>query len=219
MPKNRAGRPIDPTDHNRADGFSPGNMIVTKVPGLDSHAAFGRTGAVPITDMARTFDRRQPVVVINARTRKRQLIWAEIDSNPSDPADVTLIIRPGRNFDEGERYIVALRDLKKADGTTIAPREEFRAYRDALATTDPDIERRRAHYEELFRTLAGAGIARRRPVPDLGLHGGQPPEPDRPCAVDPRRRVREARRYRTWPTARSRAPRPRSCRTPTSTTT
>ncbi len=117
MPKNRAGKPIDPSDQNRADGFSPGNMIVTRVPGLDSQAAFDRTGAVPITDMARSFDRDQPVVVINARTRKRQLIWAEIDSNPSDPEDVTLIIRPGRNFDEGERYIVALRGLKRADGT------------------------------------------------------------------------------------------------------
>ena len=100
-------------------------------------------------------------MVINARTRKRQLIWAEIDSNPADPEDVTLIIRPGRNFDEGERYIVALRDLKRADGTTIAPREEFRAYRDALTTTDPDIEAPRAHHEELFQTLAKAGIARR----------------------------------------------------------
>ncbi len=161
VPKNRLGKPIDPTDQNRADGFSPGNMIVTRVPGLDNQAAFQRTGAVPITDMARAYDSGQPVVVINARTRKRHLIWAEIDSNPADPADVTLIIRPGRNFDEGERYIVALRNLRRADGTTIAPREEFRAYRDALPTTDPDIERRRAHHEDLFRTLAKAGIARR----------------------------------------------------------
>ncbi len=31
---------IDTTDQNRADGFSPGNMIVTRVPGLDSPEAF-----------------------------------------------------------------------------------------------------------------------------------------------------------------------------------
>src|SRR5687768_7383620 len=39
MPRNVAGKPIDPTDYNRADGFSPGQMIVTKVPGLDTQAA------------------------------------------------------------------------------------------------------------------------------------------------------------------------------------
>ena len=54
MPRNAAQRPIEPTDCNRSDGFSPGNMILTKVPGLESQAAFDRTGRVPITDMART---------------------------------------------------------------------------------------------------------------------------------------------------------------------
>src|SRR4051812_43683793 len=42
MPRNRAGKPIDPTDMNRADGFSPGNPVVTRVPGLDNLQAFQR---------------------------------------------------------------------------------------------------------------------------------------------------------------------------------
>ena len=40
---------IDPTEWNRNDGFSPGAMIVTYVPGLDLCA----TGAAPITDIGR----------------------------------------------------------------------------------------------------------------------------------------------------------------------
>src|SRR4051794_8927883 len=36
MPRNAAGKPIDPTDMNRADGFSPGSLIITKVPGLET---------------------------------------------------------------------------------------------------------------------------------------------------------------------------------------
>ena len=44
-----------------------------------------RPGPCPITDMARTYDPDQPVVVINARTGQRQLIWAEIDANPANP--------------------------------------------------------------------------------------------------------------------------------------
>ena len=160
MPRNRAQKPIDPTDQNRADGFSPGNMIITRVPGLDNQAAFDQTGAVPITDMARSFDANQPVVVINARTGDRQLIWAEIDSNPADRKDVTLIVRPGKNFDEGERYIVALRRMRDENGNILQPREEFRSYRDGITTSNPEIEARRAHLEDIFATLGREGIER-----------------------------------------------------------
>jgi hypothetical protein len=48
-------------------------MSVTRVPGLDTPEAFRRTGAVPITDIERTYDARQPIVVINARTFERHL--------------------------------------------------------------------------------------------------------------------------------------------------
>jgi hypothetical protein len=68
MPRNRAGKPIDLTDMNQADGFSPGNPIVTRVPGLDNPEAFRRTGAVPITDMARYADRDHPIRQENGQT-------------------------------------------------------------------------------------------------------------------------------------------------------
>ncbi|HWH45557.1 MAG TPA: hypothetical protein VNT32_12575, partial [Thermoleophilaceae bacterium] len=55
MPRNVAGKPVDPSDINRADGFSPGSMIFTRVPGLDSQAAFQQTGSVPITDVAQSY--------------------------------------------------------------------------------------------------------------------------------------------------------------------
>jgi hypothetical protein len=38
MPKNAAGVPIDPTEWNRNDGFSPGSAVQTLVPGLDRAA-------------------------------------------------------------------------------------------------------------------------------------------------------------------------------------
>ena len=123
MPRNAAGRPIDPTEFNRNDGFSPGSLIVARVPGLDSQAAFDRTGLVPITDVKRSFDRDQPAVVINARTGERQLIWSELEYPPSagkDPSVETLLIHPARNLDEGEHYVVALRRLRRADGSIIA---------------------------------------------------------------------------------------------------
>jgi hypothetical protein len=159
MPRNRFGKPVSSAPYNFSDGFSPGNMIVTKVPGLDTPEAFARTGAVPITDVARSFDAGQPIVVINARTLERHLVWSELDANPADPRDVTLIIRPAVNFEEGERYIVALRNLRGADGRLLEAQPAFAALRDR--TPNPALEGRRAHFEDIFRTLTRARIKRK----------------------------------------------------------
>jgi hypothetical protein len=172
MPANKLGLHMDPTDYNRADGFSPGNLITVRVPGLDNPQAFQRTGAVGVNDMQDYSTANQPVVVINADTGRRQPIWSEIDYNPIDPAKggdpndpadrakVNLIIRPAVNWDEGGHYIVALRNLKDAQGQTIQPGNAFRVYRDNLITTQSAVEARRPHMEQLFSTLKKAGIQR-----------------------------------------------------------
>ena len=86
MPVNTNGARIAvaPYDHN--DGFSPGSAIVLHIPGLDNQAALTRTGAVPLADLARTYDKRQPILLIDEATGKRQLIWAELDANASSNA-------------------------------------------------------------------------------------------------------------------------------------
>ena len=43
-----------------------------------------------------------------------------------------LIIRPARNLEEGERYIVALRNLRNARGKEIKAGRGFRIYRDRI---------------------------------------------------------------------------------------
>ena len=68
MPRNQAGTPIDPTDMNRADGFSPGSMLITKVPGLDTPAAARQSRLPGLSDVSRSLAKNSPVVVINART-------------------------------------------------------------------------------------------------------------------------------------------------------
>jgi hypothetical protein len=160
MPRNASGAPIDPTDYNRADGFSPGQLIVTKVPGFDTPAALQRTGAVPVTDIGQSFRRDQPIVVINARTGRRQPIWSEIDSTATSPEKTALLIRPAANFEEGGHYIVALRRLRDANGNLIPPTQIFKLYRDRLITVHPAVEGRRRHMERIFHRLAESGIAR-----------------------------------------------------------
>ncbi len=161
MPTNASGVVIEPSDYNRADGFSPGALIVTKVPGLDTPEAFARTGAVPITDVGRSYDPGQPVVLINARTGRRQLIWSELDSNATSPATTALLIHPAKNLREGERYIVALRRLRGADGAVLEPSPAFKRYRDRIPGGSVVFERRRPHMERIFRGLRRAGVARR----------------------------------------------------------
>ena len=143
-----------------SSSFSPGALIVTKVPGLETQKAFEATGAVPITRMSRAFAADQPVVVLNARTKERHMVWAEIDSTASAAGDVTLLIRPGVNFDEGERYIVALRNLKDARGHTIKAQPAFRALRDRKR--DPQIEGRRV-------AVARTRQARRKGLSPVGI--------------------------------------------------
>ena len=165
MPQNKAGVPIDPTDFNRADGFSPGSAITVKIPGVQTQAAFDNTGFVPLTDPEEYADANQPAVVIDADTGHRQPIFAELDANPNhyqpgDTQDVNLIIRPTRNFEEGHHYIVALRNLKDASDNPVESPMAFRVYRDNIATTDSEVEARRPHMEDLLSRLTGDGIQR-----------------------------------------------------------
>jgi hypothetical protein len=165
MPANTSGVHIDPTDIDRADGFSPGNLITLKIPQVDTQAAFDQTGFVSITDPGSYTDPNQPVVVIDADTGDRQPIFAELDPNPNlnqpgDTQDVNLIIRPLRNFTEGHRYIVVLRNLKDAAGNPVPAPASFRVYRDSTPTSDSEVEARRPHMEDVLTTLTNDGFAR-----------------------------------------------------------
>ncbi len=182
MPKNAAGKPINPLPYSASDGFSPGQMLVVKVPGLDNLEAFTRTGSVPITDMARYLSPDAPVVVIDVQTGKRHPIWTEIDVNPLGPvpqlltasdetggprppdrptntANVQFLIRPAKNFLNGHRYVVGMRTLRDKAGKVLEPTATFKQYRDKgpLAAVDP----RTARYErDIFPVLTEAGFAR-----------------------------------------------------------
>jgi hypothetical protein len=159
MPKNAAMVPINPSDYNLQDGFSPGSSILLKVPGVD----LDMTGAVPITDIERSLDAGAPIVIVNASTLDHHLFWAELDANATTDANRSLILRPGVNFEENTRYIVALRDMKDGTGTLITPNADFLKYRDNVPFTLPAEsakEARRAHFEDLFTTLADAGVPR-----------------------------------------------------------
>ncbi len=157
MPKNSPAHvAIDPVPYSGNDGFSPGSTILTHVPGVD----LAQTGAAPITDLARSLDADAPIVIVNTSTLAHNLLFAELDQNGGSDADRALIIHPAVNLAEGTRYIVALRNMKDSGGALLTPNADFLAYRDATPTGDPAKEARRPHMEDLFTTLAAAGIPR-----------------------------------------------------------
>jgi hypothetical protein len=157
MPRNVAGVPIDPTEYNRMDGFSPGSTLITHIPGMTTPAAFARNHIVPVTRIGAYRWKHQAVVVIDAATGQRWPVWAELDANAGSPAKTNLLIHPAKNFTEDTRYIVAIRHLVTTYGHQVQPSPAFGAYRDGTApATDP----RRAHMDELFTELHKAGIWR-----------------------------------------------------------
>jgi hypothetical protein len=156
MPRNAAGVPIDPTEWNRNDGFSPGSAILTVVPGLD----LTRTGAAPETDIGRSLRANAPIVLLDATTGRRIPYWAELDQSAPAADQRALVVRPAVNFREGHRIVVGLRGLQNASGATIEPGDAFRAYRDGTKTTDPTIEERRPHMQDVLKALDGAGVKR-----------------------------------------------------------
>src|SRR5687767_10548114 len=116
MPRSIAGKPIDPTEWNRNDGFSPGSMVLTYVPGLDLHRTWDTqdrrySSAAPnepgyfdhrdhIADIGLYEGDDAPMVIINAETGERHPFWSELDTNPDAIAagEQALMLRPAVNF-------------------------------------------------------------------------------------------------------------------------
>jgi hypothetical protein len=140
----RGVKPVFTDELNRNDGWSPGSMLLARIPGLDLHETWGVT-TDHITDIARYTADDAPILVINADTGQRHAFWSELDTHPeTTDADRLLILRPAVNFDEATRYIVVLRDLKDSNGATIPAPAAFAAYRDGIgsdATRQAEVAR------------------------------------------------------------------------------
>ena len=164
---------------NRFDGFSPGSMLITHVPGLVTDQAVRNSGLVTADDIGKYADPNQSVVVIDTTTGERWPVWAEVDhsamvkgqsvdgewveeaaSDAEKAAGVNLIIRPAKNFTDGHRYVVGLRNLRDANNNPIPASDGFRIFRDRLVGKRASIESRRASMESIFTTLKNAGIER-----------------------------------------------------------
>src|SRR3954452_6393397 len=167
MPRNAAGKPIEPQEWNRSDGFSAGAQILTVVPGMTKNADLVPSGLPPVTNLAMNEQDDLGVVLLDEETGRQWPVWVEVDQytdeSGAEPAGVIgsvqqdLMIHPAENLADGHRYIVALRHLVDDNGKTVPAPAAFAAYRDGTASA---TDARRPHMENLFATLAKAGVAR-----------------------------------------------------------
>ncbi len=159
MPVNTKGVRIRTAAWDRNDGFSPGSTIVLHIRGLDNAAALKRTGVVPITNIAQSLAKRQPIVLIDQATGRRQLIWAELDVLAKGAGSTDLLIHPAKLLAEGHTFVVALRSLRTKTDTLIRAPKWFALLRDGGKL--PKTERSQtARYVQIFKALERAGIAR-----------------------------------------------------------
>ncbi len=168
-----------PDPFNDLDGFSPMAQILMHFPqGVDlelSDAArllapgcCGQPAGPPWID-TRTYDGRSldsdsPSVLIHADTGTRILHWLERDGRATGgniPDRQALFLRPSESLIPGERYIVAVRNLKTPSGQDVLPEGAFAALRDATPTGVAAIEARRAQMEsDVFTPLVTHGVTR-----------------------------------------------------------
>jgi hypothetical protein len=170
LPANVSATPIDPTDWNTLDGFSPGPMILALFPDTELPVDLAASNVAFHTNFSRSLDADHPTVVMRADDGERVVHFAELDVQAAAVGEKTLIIRPGKRLDDATRYLVAIRNLVDTAGTPITPRLAFRALRDGMTDTDIElacgvacaaaIAGRRATMEDVFARLELGGVAR-----------------------------------------------------------
>jgi len=170
------GIPFSATPYNQLDGFSPMVQILMNFPqGVDltlsdtgrllAPECCGQPAGPPWIDTrtytGRSLDADSPSVLLKASDGSRVLHWLELDGRTSDPTRQIVFLRPGVSLEPGERYIVAMRNLKTPSGADVLPEAAFAALRDNFTTGIAAIESRRAQMEaDVFTPLTGYGIPR-----------------------------------------------------------
>ena len=122
-PVNADGTSIGVDEWNRNDGFSPAAIAMTVLPGVDPDAS----ALPPVTDLGRSLDDDSPLVLFDVDAGERVPAWVELDAAGTDPDRIPLMIVPATSLIEGHRHVVALRDLKQADGSAVAPSADYLA--------------------------------------------------------------------------------------------
>ena len=201
----RRARRSRPADYNASDGFSPGQTIVVKVPGLDTPAGLRAHRRGPADRPGP--DLRPPISPSSSSTPgrgARQLDLGRARLERRHAREHRAAHPPGRQLARGPPLRRRAARPARRRRAPAAAGPAFRGYRDRLQDPLAALEARRRHMERSSARCAGPGIERDDALPGLGLHRRQRSARSPADAVDPRPRVRRARGPRPRRPARRR---------------
>ena len=147
-----AGKPLDHTPWDGVDGFSPGQTLLTLLPGATG------AGLPDENTLAMSVTASSPTVLLNTRTGQLVPHIAELDLSGDADATKAFMIRPVVRLDDSTRYIAAIRGVVDANGTKVAASPAFAALRDGTDFADGSIDKRRDKYAEIFAQLNKIGV-------------------------------------------------------------
>jgi hypothetical protein len=156
MPQTNSMGQLDPAMVAGSDGFSPGQPILTHLPGATIKG-------LPTQDtIALSVTTSSPTILLNADTGELVPHFAELDEELADDEDSNraFMIRPVVRLADATRYIVAIRHVVDATGAKLAPTPVFQALRDGTTSCDPSVKLRASLYADIFARLEKAGIAK-----------------------------------------------------------
>lgn len=155
LPADKFGTQIDPTHWNVPDGFPILGNLYTLLPGASLE------GTMSFADLGAYTDADVKTVLLNAETGERVPHYVEREAFDQDGDRAAMVIHPAVPMAYGTRYVVGVRGLVDDAGGTAPTPAGFAALRDATETEDADLERQRAHYDEVvFPALDAAGFSR-----------------------------------------------------------
>lgn len=157
LPKDKTDVQLSPEAWNRRDGFSITGPLYTLLPG----ARYDSPGSVLFSNLADYAGADVTSVIVDVETGARVPHYLEREVFPEEAAHAALVLHPVVPLDHARRYVVGLRGLVDDGGAAVAAPEGFATLRDGAETTDPDLERQRAHYEDVvFPALEATGFGR-----------------------------------------------------------
>ena len=170
LPKDINGATINPSSWNNMDGFSPLPCIMTYF-GDNTNVSLDNSNVARLWNINISLDDNAPIIILSADKLQRLPYWVELDyssdinggndtiiSNNSNYPRV-LMIWPIERLEPGERYIIAIRNLRDDNNEIIDATPGFIYYRDEIYPNISDIEDRRLYFNtQIFDKLSAANI-------------------------------------------------------------
>lgn len=137
------------TDANIPGAWAPdgASLVPTIVAVLPDDVSASGLPAL-LDDPLKSSQITSPTLLIDTRTGALVAHYVDLDAKAKDPTRRAIAIRPFSRLDPRTRYVVALRGIKKPDGSLVPPAEAFRRLRSGEIGKDPKLAALHPRFEK-----------------------------------------------------------------------